>query len=130
MNALLAFFLLFSGAAGSFKLPARAKITIQTAHAEAGYSPEQYGTCSERKITKRELRRYFATYHETKGDEFTHGYMDIACVIEGDIQVGNRHFHFAERPINLLETTWPDGKLHLLGGKHSDETDDSLPVKR
>ena len=128
MNALLALFLLGSGAAGSFKLPARAKITMQQARAEDHYY-EQLG-CSERKITERELRRYFATYHETKGDEYTHDYMYEACVIEGDIQVGNRHFHFAERPINLLETTWPDGKLHLLGGKHSDETDDSLPVKQ
>lgn len=124
MNGVFALLLFFTRyTAGKWKLPASAKITMRTARAVEGYSSDQYGDCSKRTLTERELRRKFATYHEMTGNEFTHDYQNIGCVIEGDIVVKGKHYSFSERPINLLRTTWPDGVLHQLGGKHSDQTD-------
>lgn len=124
MNGVYALLLFFmSHTADQWKLPASAKITMRTAQAVEGYSSDQYGDCSKRTLTELELRWKFASYHEMIGSEYTRDYQNIGCVIDGDIVVKGKHYSFSERPINLLQTTWPDGVLHQLGGKHSDQTE-------
>ena len=122
VTQLLGLFLYLStGGAGSWRLPARAIITIEPAHLLPGY-PENDTPCSTRRITVRQLRRKFATYHELKEMELHDGYADMGCAIEGDIVVDGKKFRYIEQPINLLQTNWPDGKMHQLGGKHSDDS--------
>lgn len=58
--ALGIFLYLSPGASGTFSLPARAKITMETAHLLPGYSAQGMN-CSERHITLKELRQKFAT---------------------------------------------------------------------
>lgn len=110
---------------GAWKLPANARITMETAHIRKGYSPNYLENCAKRRITEQQLRHMFATYHELHEMEEHDGYEVEGCVIEGDILVGGKRFRYIQQPIHLLQTTWPDGKPHELGGgKHSDQTDD------
>jgi len=45
------------------------------------------------------------------------GYQVSGCAI-----VDGKTFRYTEQPIHILQTTWPDGKMHELGGKHSDDS--------
>ena len=112
---------LFIGGAGFWKLPTRAKITREPAHLLSGYK-DGFIPCSSRHITERELRRKFATYHELKDGELFQDYQVSGCAIEGNTIVDGIAFRYIEQPIHILQTTWPDGKMHELGGKHSDES--------
>ena len=115
------------GPPGTFGIPARAKITMKRAVLRSGY-PDLPGGCINRRITTRELRHYFATYHELGELERKEGYQDLGCDIEGDIFVDGKQFHFTEGAIDLLDTTWPDGKHHSLGRDHSDLDDVARPA--
>ncbi len=68
----------------------------------------------------------FATYHELQELEMHDGYEDVGCAIEGDIFVDGQRFHYVQQPVHLLQTNWPDGKPHQLGGRHSDESDEKI----
>lgn len=94
---------------------------------QKGYAPDPLQTC-DRHITERQLRAMFATYHELKEMELHDGYAVEGCVIEGDVIVDGKRFRYTQQPINLLWTTWPDGKDHLLGGKHSDDSSSQKPL--
>ncbi len=117
----LAPLLLFTTAAiGKWTLPSHSKIVVNAPHMQDGYQEDPTRSCASRHLTEAQLRKKFATYHELKPMELHDKYMVEGCVIEGTITLNQRQFHFIEQPINLLETDYPDGKLHQLGGQHSD----------
>ena len=60
--------------------------------------------------------------HELKDGELFQDYQVSGCAIEGDAIVDGKTFRYIEQPIHILQTTWPDGKMHELGGKHSDDS--------
>lgn len=117
--AVILFLLLAPGNTGRWRLPVRARITREPAHMLSGY--DEVSGCSTRHISEAALRHEFATYHELERTEMHDGYLYVGCAIEGDIVVDGKSFRYSENPVNLLSTTWPDGKLHQLGGRHSDD---------
>lgn len=120
MVAFLLLLLFTAPDTGKWRLPAQARITRETAHNI--YATDIIPDCAKRHITEAALRRKFAIYHELREMEYHDGYQQVGCVVEGDIFVGGKHFRYTDQPINLLWTTWPDGKPHQLGGRHSDES--------
>jgi hypothetical protein len=101
-------------------LPARAKITVEAAHWLNG-KPDPQVTCPlGPALTQIQVRQMFSTYHVLRELEFHDDYDQIDCVTEGDILVDGKKYRYQYMPINTLTTTWPDGKGHSLGGKHSD----------
>lgn len=105
-----------------FPLPESAEITIGQAQWKAGDMDADL--CKSYKLTPKELRRQFRTYHLLYPGDVHNYYSVFQCWIDGTIKVNGKTFTFESRPGNLLETTWPDGKDKMLGGKPSGELKD------
>lgn len=122
----VAFFLLSAvtgGWAGHFRLPPDAQINIGKTYILPGYDASQE-TCPHNgpgeTVTRAKVRRMFSTYHELKEMESHDRYLQAGCVTDGEVIVRGKKYTFQVQPVNLLHTTWPDGNMHELGGKHSD----------
>jgi hypothetical protein len=102
-------------------LPSRAKITIGKAQLIPGYSDEMtQEECSAWRLTERQVRRMFRTYHVVIGVEHE-GYSEVGCAIDGDILIDGRRYTFSAQLIDNLYTNWPNGTDHRLGAKESHE---------
>jgi hypothetical protein len=106
-----------------FRLPASAAITID--HSE--FDPKDANMsdfCPTWKLTQRQVRRMFSTYHLLQDDDLHDFYSFPDCWIDGTIVFHGKTFHWQARPGNTLSTDWPDGKTRMLGGKHSENPAD------
>jgi hypothetical protein len=125
VKTILGLFLLGAASPGQHlkPLPVRARITIEPQHWIAKTKPGPEDECPvSRKLTERQVRRMFATYHVLAEGEYHDGYAQIDCVTEGEIVVDGKKFRYMSQPYNLLFTNWPDGQDHQLGGKHTDDS--------
>lgn len=103
-----------------YRLPQAAQITV--GHSVIGPDKASVeGFCENWSLSKREVRRMFASYHLLKEGELHDFYLEPDCWIDGKIVVNGKTFTWRARLGNTLSTDWPDGKTKMLGGKHSQD---------
>ena len=113
--------LLLAGATSSrYQLPPSASIRVQKVILGKNVSQSDRKVCLSDYVTPARVRHMFQTYHEIT-DEIHDGYQWFDCSTQGSITIGGKHFYWEAQPGNTLNTTYPDGKGHMLGGAHSDD---------
>ena len=67
-------------------------------------------------ITTAEIRARFRRFHPMREGEFE-SISYLQCGYQGTVRVGDWTFTWKSYAGELMETTYPDGKLHRLAGK-------------
>ena len=97
------------------RFPLAPGAVIRVGEKTVGHVESDAEMCKGYSVTKREIRRYFATYKLIDGHEKHYLYQEAACYIRGTVMVNSKTFMWIVNPGGTLQTTYPDGVQKDLG---------------